>query len=267
MQNSNDELLDVQSGNAEIPIPIRRVGVKSVKIPLIVRDKIQGTQCTHAVVDMAVDLPAEFKGTHMSRFIESLENWRTNHPQGLDYSSLKILLKDVKQKLTARSVYIKIAFPYFCMMQAPASKALAPVSYQCAFIGELDSDGEIHFTLEIQVPVTTVCPCSKAISSGGAHGQRTFIKLNVQMLKFNWIEDFIELANQSGSAPIYNLVKRQDEKFLTETAYNNPHFVEDVVRSLAQKLNSLPNIINYSIEAESFESIHTHNAFAIVTSS
>ncbi len=260
------ELLDIQSNKADIAIPIERVGVKKVKIPLVVRDKVQGKQHTIAEVDMAVDLPAEFKGTHMSRFIESLEAWREKNPEGLDYASLKVLLEEVRVKLQAFSSYIKFSFPYFCMTKAPVSEAYAPVSYECAFIGIQNEKNEMQFLLEIKVPVTTVCPCSKAISKGGAHGQRTVIDLKVEMKKFNWIEDFIDLANQSGSAPIYTLVKRKDEKFLTETAYENPHFVEDVVRSLAQKLDKLPDIIFYTIEAESFESIHPHNAFAVVSS-
>lgn len=266
MSYKNIDLQDIQSNKAEIPIPIDRVGVKKVKIPLVVRDKALGKQHTVAEVDMAVDLPAEFKGTHMSRFLESLEEFRQKNPEGLDYSSLKVLLEDVRGKLQAFSAYIKFSFPYFCMRTAPFSKAKALVSYECAFTGERNAEGETHFTLEVQVPVTTVCPCSKAISRAGAHGQRTDIKLHVEMIKFNWIEDFIELANESGSAPIYTLVKRQDEKALTEQAYDNPHFVEDVVRSLASKLDQLPDILRYSIEAESHESIHPHNAFAIVKS-
>ncbi len=266
MSNNSKELLDIQSNKSEIPIPIDRVGVKKVQIPLIVRDKIAGVQHTIAEVDMAVDLPAEFKGTHMSRFIESLEKWRIINPEGLDYSSLKALLEDIREKLQAYSSYVRFSFPYACIRTAPISKAKAPVFYNCAFVGEKSADGQTHFILEVKVPVTTVCPCSKAISKGGAHGQRTVINLKVEMNKFNWIEDFIELANESGSAQIYTLVKRQDEKELTENAYDNPHFVEDVVRSLAHKLNQLTDIISYSIEAESEESIHPHNAFAVVSS-
>ncbi len=263
---SNNLLLDIQSNKPEIAIPIERVGVKRVRIPLIVRDKVLEKQHTIAEVDMAVDLPAEFKGTHMSRFIESLEAWREKNPEGLDYVSFKSLLEEVRTKLQAFSAYIKFSFPYFCMREAPASKAAAPVAYDCAFIGTQNKDNQMNFILEIKVPVTTVCPCSKAISKGGAHGQRTVIDLKVEMVKFNWIEDFIEMANQCGSAPIYNLVKRQDEKELTENAYDNPHFVEDVVRSLAHKLDNMQDILAYTIEAESFESIHMHNAFAVVSS-
>ncbi len=264
--NSNNSLLDIQSNSSEIPIPLDKVGVRAVEIPLVVKDKHEGKQHTIAKVDMAVNLPAEFKGTHMSRFLESLEAWREANPEGLDYASLKLLLEDIRVKLQAYSAYIKLSFPYFCNRIAPTSNAKAPVAYQCAFIGEHNADGKTHFELEIKVPVTTVCPCSKAISTGGAHGQRTIITLKVSMKKFNWIEDFIELANESGSAPIYTLVKRQDEKTLTEMAYENPCFVEDVVRNLAQKMKDIPNIISYSIEAESEESIHPHNAFALLKS-
>ncbi len=259
-------LLDVQNNKAEIPIPIHRVGVKKVQIPLIIKDKELGKQHTIAEVDMAVDLPAEFKGTHMSRFLEALEDFREQNPDGLSYTNMKVFLENVRVKLQAYSSYIKLSFPYFCSRQAPVSKASAPVSYKCAFIGEHNADGQTKFQLEIEVPVTTVCPCSKAISAYGAHGQRTYIKLNVEMRKFNWIEDFITLANESGSAPIYTLIKRSDEKAVTEQAFENPTFVEDVVRNLAQKLNQLPDIIKYTIEAESHESIHPHNAFAVVIS-
>ncbi len=262
-----EKLLDVQNNKAEYPIPIEKVGVKKVQIPLVVKDKSSRIQHTVANVDMAVNLPAHFKGTHMSRFLESLEEWREKNPEGLDYASLKVLLENVRVKLQAYSAYIRFEFPYFCMRQAPVSGAQAPVSYLCAFIGEHNADGKTHFELEINVPVTTVCPCSKAISKGGAHGQRTLITLKISMKKFNWIEDFIELANMSGSAPIYTLIKRQDEKALTEMAYDKAYFVEDVVRSLADKLNSIPDILSYSIEAESQESIHPHNAFALVRKS
>ncbi len=269
MQENNktcNELVDIQSNSSDIPISLDRVGVTKVKIPLIVKDKSLGKQHTIAEVDMAVDLPAQFKGTHMSRFIESLEEWRAKNPEGLDYASLKVLLEDMRIKLNAYSSYIKLKFPYFITREAPISNAKAPVVYDCAFIGEHTQEGKTHFELEIKVPVTTVCPCSKAISKGGAHGQRTVITLNVSMIKFNWIEDFIELANASGSAPIYSLVKRQDEKELTEMAYDNPSFVEDVARSLANKMNQMPDILSYSIHAESEESIHPHNAFAMLTS-
>ncbi len=263
---SHSTLLDVQNNKAEIPIPIHRVGVKKVQIPLVIRDKELGKQHTIAEVDMAVDLPAEFKGTHMSRFLESLEDFRKNNPEGLSYANMKVFLEKVRVKLQAYSSYIKFSFPYFCTRQAPVSKAAAPVAYQCAFIGEHNADGQTKFQLQIQVPVTTVCPCSKAISKYGAHGQRTYIKLNVEMKKFNWIEDFIELANESGSSPIYTLIKREDEKAVSELAYENPNFVEDVVRNLAVKLEKMPDLISYTIEAESQESIHPHNAFAVVIS-
>ncbi len=263
---SKSNLLDVQSNRAEIPIPIHRVGVKKVQIPLTIKDKAQGKQHTIAEVDMAVDLPAEFKGTHMSRFLESLEDFRENTPEGLSYNNMKVFLENVRVKLQAYSSYIKLSFPYFCSRIAPVSKASAPVAYQCAFIGEHNADAETKFQLEVEVPVTTVCPCSKAISKHGAHGQRTVIKLCVEMRKFNWIEDFIELANESGSAPIYAIIKREDEKAVTEQAYENPNFVEDVVRNLALKLKQMPDIISYTIEAVSHESIHPHNAFAVVVS-
>lgn len=254
-------LQDVQSHPADVPVDIDRVGITAFRLPLVVRDRDQGRQHTVALVDMGVDLPASFKGTHMSRFVEALEDWRERSGEELDYPSVKRLLEDVRERLHAQKASVRFQFPYFRVKAAPATGSSAPVSYDCRLTGEL-GDGKPLFLLEVDVPVTTVCPCSKAISRAGAHGQRTLIRLAVRMSRFEWMEEFIDLAESAGSAPVYSLLKRQDEKAVTEQAYDNAHFVEDVVRGVASRLSAHPYITWYRVEVESFESIHCHNAFA-----
>lgn len=256
-------LQDVQSRPADLPVDIDRVGISALRLPLVVRDRDQGRQHTVATVDMGVDLPAAFKGTHMSRFVEALEHWREHSDEKLDYPSMKRLLEDVRQRLQARKAFITFRFPYFRTKSAPVTGSCAPVGYECRFTGELDGD-RLVFLLEMDVPVTTVCPCSKAISRAGAHGQRALVRMAVRMSKFAWLEEFIDLAEESASAPIYSLLKREDEKAVTEQAYDNACFVEDVVRNAAARLNEHPHVSWFRVHVESFESIHCHNAFACI---
>lgn len=258
-------LQDVQSSPSSVALDIDRVGVKHVKLPLVVKDRDKGRQHTVASVDMGVDLPAAFKGTHMSRFVEALENWREASAEELDYASMKRLLSDVLERLNARRAYARFSFPYFRMRKAPVSERCAPVQYQCRLTGELEQGQEgPRFLLELEVPVTTVCPCSKAISRAGAHGQRAAVRMALRMSRFEWLEGFIDIAEESGSAPIYTLLKRPDEKFVTEQAYDNALFVEDVVRNVATRLESHTHVTWFSVEVESEESIHGHNAFASI---
>lgn len=258
-------LQDVQNRPANLPVNIDRVGIKEFRLPLVVRDRGQGRQHTVAMVDMGVDLPAAFKGTHMSRFVEALENWRERSHEELDYPSMKRLLEDVRDRLSARKAYVRFRFPYFRSKAAPATGSLAPVGYDCRFTGELDAESDkLIFLLEIDVPVTTVCPCSKAISRAGAHGQRAMVRMAIRMTRFEWMEEFIDLAEESGSAPVYSLLKREDEKVVTEQAYDNACFVEDVVRNVAARLDGHPYVTWFRVEVESFESIHCHNAFASI---
>ena len=254
-------LQDVQSRPADLPVDIDRVGITSFRLPLVVRDRDRGRQHTVATVDMGVDLPAAFKGTHMSRFVEALEHWREHSREELDYPSMKRLLEDVRDRLHARKAFITFRFPYFRTKAAPITGSSAPVGYDCRFTGELDGD-RLVFLLEMDVPVTTVCPCSKAISRAGAHGQRALVRMAVRMTKFEWMEEFIDLAEESASAPVYSLLKRRDEKAVTEQAYDNAYFVEDVVRNVAARLGEHPHVVWFRVEVESFESIHCHNAFA-----
>lgn len=256
-------LQDVQNRPANLPVAIDRVGITSFRLPLVVRDRDRGRQHTVATVDMGVDLPAAFKGTHMSRFVEALEHWREHSREELDYPSMKRLLEDVRERLHAQKAYITFRFPYFRAKAAPVTGSPAPVGYDCRFTGELDQE-RLIFLLEVDVPVTTVCPCSKAISRAGAHGQRALVRMAVRMTKFEWMEEFIDLAEESASAPVYSLLKRQDEKAVTEQAYDNAYFVEDVVRNVAARLGGHPHVAWFRVEVESFESIHCHNAFASI---
>ena len=235
---------DVQNSPAPVALPIDRVGVKGLKLPLLVRDRAQGTQHTVANVDVSVDLPAAFKGTHMSRFVQALANWT----EDLDYAGMKRLLEDVRERLNARRAHIVFHFPYFVQKNAPATACPGILPYECRLTGELPEDGKPSFLLEVTVPVMTVCPCSKAISREGAHSQRADVRMAVRMRGFCWIEDFIEIAEASGSSPVYS----------------RPTFVEDVVRNVASRLADHPHVSGFRVEVESYESIHAHNAFACI---
>ena len=250
-------MADVQSHPALVALPIDRVGVKGLKLPLLVSDRSRGSQHTVAMVDLGVDLPAEFKGTHMSRFVEALENWT----EDLSYRSMKTLLEDVKTRLAAREAYISFRFPYFIRKAAPVSGASALMAYECRLTGKL-ADGKPSLMLEVTVPVMTVCPCSKAISDEGAHSQRAEVRICVRMRGFCWLEEFIDVAESSASCPVHPVLKREDEKHVTETAFANPMFVEDVVRGAAQQLAAHPHVAWFRVDVESMESIHGHNAFA-----
>ena len=248
---------DVQSHAPLVALNIDRVGVRELRLPLLVRDRTKGTQQTVASVDLGVDLPSAFKGTHMSRFVETLEEWNAE----ISYQSVRRLLLDIKQRLEARRAYARFCFPYFIKKSASALGISALISYQCRLTGELDDEGQ-HFCLEVDVPVMTVCPCSKAISDEGAHSQRAMVRMNLRMKVFSWLEDFIDIAEASGSSAVYTLLKREDEKFVTEQAFAHPTFVEDVVRNVAQRLSEHGQVEWFSVEVESMESIHNHNAFA-----
>lgn len=250
---------DVQRHAPQVALPIDTVGVRGITMPLLVRDRAEGSRQTVARVDMGVDLPADFKGTHMSRFVAALEEWNDT----ISYQSVRRLLAAIKERLEARRAYVHFCFPYFLRKAAPASGSQSLVSYDCRLTGELSDEGQ-SFSLDVNVPVMTVCPCSKAISREGAHSQRTLIRLSVRMTHFCWIEDFIEMAEASGSSAVYTLLKREDEKYVTEHAFAQPTFVEDVVRNVAQRLLAHGQISWFRVEVESMESIHSHNAFACI---
>ncbi|WP_290923471.1 GTP cyclohydrolase FolE2 [Halodesulfovibrio sp.] len=255
------QLQDIQMSSSEVAIPIDSVGVKNLRVPLSVRDRENGAQHTVAQVEVGVDLPAAFKGTHMSRFVESLESFG----EKLDYNSLKDLLAQIQERLSARNAFISFTFPYFMSLPSPATKRTSRMDYEVTLTGALE-DEEMSCMLEVCVPVMTVCPCSKAISDEGAHSQRAEVRLQINMNGFAWIEEFIEIANNSGSSPVYSLLKREDEKYVTENAFANPTFVEDVVRAVAKQLSDHEKIDWYRVEVESFESIHNHSAYAVIES-
>lgn len=250
-------MADVQNYPARVPLSIDTVGVKNFKLPLMVSDRARGAQHTVALVDLGVELPGEFKGTHMSRFVEALEGWG----EDLSFKAMKMLLEDIKTRLQARRAHARFAFPYFIRKTAPASGAPGLMTYECALSGELE-EGKPEIFLEVTVPVMTVCPCSKAISREGAHSQRTEIRISVHMNAFCWIEDLVAMGENAGSSPVYPVLKREDEKYVTESAFAKPMFVEDVVREVARQLEEHPMITSYAVEVESNESIHGHNAFA-----
>jgi GTP cyclohydrolase I len=250
---------DVHNAPARLPLAVDRVGLKNLELPIVVRDRAQGSQHTVARVDVGADLPAAFKGTHMSRFVAALEN----RSEKLDYGMVKRLLEDIKRLLHARKAYAVFRFPYFIRKQAPVSGRTGLVSYSCSLTGELESD-TLSFLLELSVPVITVCPCSKAISAEGAHSQRAEVRMAVRMTGFSWLEEFIDIAEAAASSPVYTFLNRADEKYVTERAFASPAFVEDVVRSVAHALSSHTHVSAFRVEVESFESIHAHNAFAVI---
>ncbi|MFW6324524.1 MAG: GTP cyclohydrolase FolE2 [Desulfovibrionales bacterium] len=250
---------DVQSGPSDVALAIDKVGVTNFRIPLLVREKSRGRQHTIAQVDINVDLPARFKGTHMSRFIELLNQWSGV----LDYSSLKSLLIDVREKLKARRSHLKFRFPYFMEQVSPVSGSSALMDFNCFLSGEMEHDS-LTLTVGVDVPVMTVCPCSLAICKEGAHSQRAIVRIQAQFEGLLWLEDLIEIGKKSASSPVYALLKRQDEKFVTEDAFSQPFFVEDVVRNAAKSLLDHDLVQWFRVEVESFESIHNHNAYACI---
>ena len=252
-------MIDIQNQKDFRNIDIKKVGVKNIKYPIIVLDRARGTQPVNATINMYVNLPHHFKGTHMSRFVEVLNDFKGQ----INIKTFQMILEKMRQKLHAPSAHMEIDFPYFLEKTAPVSKAKSFMEYRCLFAGE-NNNGHTDFLVGVIVPVTTLCPCSKEISAFGAHNQRSIVTVKVRFKKFFWIEDLIKTVEDSASGEVYSLLKRVDEKFVTEKAYKNPKFVEDVVRSVAVKLNAADNFIWYSIEAENFESIHNHSAYAYV---
>ncbi len=250
---------DVQSGPASVPLAIDRVGVREVDFPISVQDRANDHQRTVASVDMGADLPAHFKGTHMSRFVEALEAWSGV----LNFANVKSLLTDILARLDARKAYVSFAFSFFQQKSAPISGSKGMLAYACRMTGEmLQGESRPEFTLEVDVPVMTVCPCSLAICETGAHSQRAIIKMKCRMQGLLWIEDLIEIGEDAASSPVYTLLKREDEKQVTEQAFAHPAFVEDVVRKVAQSLEAHPRVTWYSVLVDSQESIHNHSAYA-----
>lgn len=248
---------DVQSEKDLRHIPLKHVGIKGLRWPIELMDKERGTQHSVAKVTLAVDLPHDLRGTHMSRFVECL---RTLGPVGLN--EIENILDKLKEHLQAEKAFLQLEFPYFITKAAPVSGMTAPMDMDCVYKAE---KGE-RFKLRIKamVPVQTLCPCSKEISDYGAHNQRAWAKMEIEANELVWLEELAAVADAAASAPVYGLLKRPDEKFVTERAYDNPRFVEDAVREIALRLEADKRITWYRAEVESVESIHNHNAFAVV---
>jgi len=257
-ENIRTRMPDMQTTRDTRNIAIDKVGVKDISYPIVVMDKKKKFQHTIARINMYVDLPHHFKGTHMSRFIEILNSYR----EEIALDKLEIMLADMKKKLGASTAHLEMEFPYFIEKKAPVSKARSLMEYTCSFAATLAED--FDFVLGIRIPVTSLCPCSKELSEYGAHNQRSSISIKVKYSNFIWIEELVSLVEECGSSPVYSLLKRVDEKFVTEQAYNNPKFVEDIVREVTEKLLVEENITWFSVEAENFESIHKHSAYAFI---
>ena len=257
-EDGPDELADVQSRPDHRAIGIDKVGVKDIQFPIKVLDKANGVQSTVARIGMSVSLPHQFKGTHMSRFMELLNE----HCEPITVESIPTLLKEMKRRLNAEAAHLDIEFPYFIKKKAPVSGMEGLVAYTCRLLGSATSRVEIG--AEVEVPVTTLCPCSKEISRKGAHNQRGIVKVAVGFKKLFWIEDIIATVERAASCEIYSVLKRTDEKYVTEKAYDNPVFVEDLVRDIAASFQKDENIRYFSVEAENFESVHSHNAYAFI---
>jgi GTP cyclohydrolase IB len=253
------KLHDQQNERDHRELPINEVGVRGLHFPIQVLDKARQLQDTVATIGMYVDLPKEFKGTHMSRFLEVLNA----HGSVIHVENLDAILYSMQEKLKSSTARLEIEFPYFIVKKAPVSGLESVMDYQARF--EATACGrEIDFILTVEVPVTTVCPCSKAISKHGAHNQRSQVTVQTRSTRAVWIEDIIALVESSASGELYSLLKRQDEKFVTERAYENPVFVEDLVRNVVLQLQARPEITWYRVAAENHESIHNHNAYACI---
>lgn len=251
---------DLQQSRDTRKIAIDMVGVKDISYPVIVQDKHRGHQHTVARVNMYVDLPDHFKGTHMSRFIDILNQY---HGQ-ISVENMESILAEMQSRLGASRAHLELDFPYFIEKQAPVSGARSLLEYQCRMLGSLAEDYD--FMLEARVPVTSVCPCSKEISDRGAHNQRSLVTVQIRYREHVWLEDLIQWVEQCASSPVYALLKRADEKAVTEQAYDKPMFVEDMVRAVTEKLRQNEGISWFRVQCENFESIHNHSAYAMLES-
>ena len=250
---------DKQSERDHRELRIDKVGVRGLRFPIQIRDKAHSVQNTIATIGMCVDLPKEFKGTHMSRFVEVLNA----HGNVIHVENITDILQAMRQKLHAASAHLEMEFPFFMSKKSPVSRLESLMDYVARFDASACGT-EMDFVLTVKVHVTTLCPCSKAISRHGAHNQRGLVTVALRSKDIVWIEDVIAMVEASASSELYALLKRQDEKAVTERAYENPVFVEDLVRNVALRLNAHPLVTWYKVEAENFESIHNHNAYACI---
>ena len=257
--NDLSVLEDIQSSADLRRIPIDKVGVKDIRHPAVVKDRSGGEQHTIGRLNLYVRLPHNFKGTHMSRFIEIVNQYERE----ISVRSFHEMLYEIRRRLNAETCHVEMSFPYFMQKTAPVSGVKSLMDYNVSFIGELDRD-RLQVSLKVVVPATSLCPCSKEISNYGAHNQRSLITVTARLRNFMWIEELIEIIEQEASCDLYGILKRPDEKYVTERAYNNPKFVEDMVRDVAIRLDNDDRIAGYIVESENFESIHNHSAYAMV---
>ncbi len=251
-------MIDVQDGPDYRNIPIQKVGIRDIRYPITVRDRSREKQETVANVTLSVNLPHTDRGTHMSRFVEVLDKFKNE----VSYRTLDRILIEIKRVLKAEESHIELAFPYFMRKKAPVSGLESLMSYDCVI--SADYARHLEISVRVDVPVHTLCPCSKEISTASAHNQRGVISITAGITKFVWMEDLIEIAESSASSPVYALLKREDEKYITERAYANPRFVEDVAREVALRLEPIQGLRFYRVEAQNRESIHNHDAYAVI---
>ncbi len=254
------DMKDVQGQEDDRNIGIRKVGVKNLRYPICILDRQNDKQHTIASINMYVDLPHHDRGTHMSRFVEVLER----HTFKLWPSDLEDILLDMRKSFACEVAHLDITFPYFIRKKAPVSEISSLMEYTCRL--EAQRDGRLEMNFSVEVPVNNLCPCSKEISTNGAHNQRGIVRISVHTRHFIWYEELIEMAEESASSPLYTILKRVDEKYITEHAYENPRFVEDAAREVAVKLHSDERVDYFTVEVENYESIHNHNAYACITS-
>jgi GTP cyclohydrolase I len=257
-RTAHSEVEDVQGRTDTRRIPINRVGIKDISHPVKVKDRSEGEQHTIATFNMYVNLPHNFKGTHMSRFVEILHGERE-----ISVESFRAMLEKMTTRLGADAGHIEMSFPFFVMKKAPVSGVESMMDYKATLIGE-QQNGKAETWIRVAVPVTSLCPCSKKISEYGAHNQRSHVTIKAKLRKHIWIEELIGVAESEASCELYGILKRPDEKYVTERAYDNPKFVEDLVRDVAKRLNDDERIGAYVVEAENFESIHNHSAYALI---
>lgn len=253
---------DVQNQRDERGIAIQRVGINEAHLPFLIRTKAGGFQQVLANIRFTVSLPMEYKGTHMSRFLEILEPW-SHKP--LAEPEMDAMLTEAMEHLNAQSSTIRLDFKYFVDKKAPVSGKMSCLDLDCSFRGEKTGGEPMEFTLGVEVPFTSLCPCSREISAYGAHNQRSLCRIAVRFRRETeciYIEDLAELVEEQASCPIYPLLKREDEKYVTERAYENPKFVEDILRDVVLAMRKLPGLAWFSLVCENFESIHNHNAYA-----
>ncbi|MFI4889759.1 MAG: GTP cyclohydrolase FolE2 [Steroidobacterales bacterium] len=250
---------DVQGHADTRRIPINKVGIKDIYHPIKVKDRSRGEQHTVANFNMYVNLPHNFKGTHMSRFVDILNR----HEQEISVDSFGKMLAEMTDYLDATSGHIEMTFPYFVMKKAPVSGIESLMDYRASIFGE-HRDGNTDVWLKVVVTATSLCPCSKAISDYGAHNQRSHITITAKISSHMWLEELIDIAEKEASCEVYGMLKRPDEKYVTERAYDNPKFVEDLVRDVAVALDRDDRVRSYIVESENFESIHNHSAYAMI---